>query len=156
VETLENGPEHGLSSFFASDGNGAPPDALQDADRILCGLEGIHRQHGEGNGGMRTQDKGPKPETVELHHIQMGRDHEGIKLTKYGNKISLNPYFELGDGRRYMRFCYPKIKDGPSTNHYPMGVDIGKNFKEAIDTLMQFVTILKGEMERAGQNPERK
>jgi hypothetical protein len=103
-----------------------------------------------------SKPKGPKPETIELHHVQIGREHEGIKLTKYGEKISLNPYFEGTDGRRYMRFCFPKTKTGPADKDYPMGVDIGSGIDEAIRVLTQFITVLQKEKENAGRNREGK
>lgn len=103
-----------------------------------------------------SKPSNPKPETVELHFVQIGREHEGIKLTKYGDKISLNPYFESADGKRYMRFCYPKLKEGPAEHHYPMGVDIGKSYDEAIRVLTQFVTVLQQEARNAGNNREGK
>jgi hypothetical protein len=114
---------------------------------------------GRSNSQNYSKPKGPKggkPETIELHHVQIGREHEGIKLTKYGDKISLNPYFDGSDGRRYMRFCYPKTKTGASENHYPMGVDLGNGFGEAIKILKQFILVLEKEMDNAGQNREGK
>jgi len=100
-----------------------------------------------GNGGGYRG--GSKPETIELHYIQIGREYEGVRMTRYGNKISLNPYRENQEGRRFTRFCYPKTKDGQSEKSYPMGVDLGEP-EQAIGMLRQFLHILES---KSGRQP---
>jgi hypothetical protein len=91
-----------------------------------------------GNGGYR----GGKPESIELHHIQIGREFEGVRMTRYGDKISLNPYRENQEGKRFTRFCFPRTREGQSEKQYPMGVDLGDP-QEAIRSLRQFLHILE-------------
>ena len=94
-----------------------------------------------------------KLQTVELHKVQVGRDHEGLKLTKYGSKISIIRYQEGNNGKEYLRFCYPKTKDGAAEKSYPFGVELGDK-DQVVRILKQFVHVLESEFFRNAAGTE--
>jgi hypothetical protein len=102
---------------------------------------------------VEKADVSLKLQTIELHKVQVGRDHEGLKLTKYGSKISIIRYQEGNNGKEYLRFCYPKTKDGAAEKFYPFGVGLGDP-RQAIGILRQFVHVLEKKFSRNVEGTE--
>jgi hypothetical protein len=83
-----------------------------------------------------------KPESKTLHTVELGQYDEGLMMTDYGGRIGIYSCKEGRDGKKWMRFCHPSTKDGPSDQKYPQGLTLGER-KQAIGILEQFLHVLK-------------
>lgn len=81
--------------------------------------------------------------TIESTYVETNETYrQGVALSEYNGVYSLASVNESKQNKKFLQWCYMKLKDGPASKEIPAQVRLG-SAKQARQILQQYADMLK-------------
>lgn len=80
---------------------------------------------------------------IDETYVETNTDYkQGVALSEYNGVVSIASVNESNQGKKFLQWCFPKMKDGAAKKEIPWQVRLG-NVKKARLILQQYADLLK-------------